>query len=190
MQSGVIAVGGAATGFALAFLLKFGIKQEPLFALIGALIGAATTIGGAAWLADRNRVVEREAEVRLLVREFSKLLKTALAARHVEPGTNMPWPKEYRPRLYSLADDAGHVHAIAGEALVHGKALSFVHRARIRRVQFAIDEFLRFWTDANAEDELPPWDERSFPEATASIIHESKVAIAELEGRTPFADEL
>lgn len=189
VHSGVIAVGGAATGFALAFLLKFGIKQEPLFALIGALIGAATTIGGAAWLADRNRVVERESETNLIMSELGKLLRRAMAAQEVEPGTGMPWPKEYRPRLYSLADDAGHTHAIAGEALAHAKALSFVHRAHIRRVQFAIDEFLQFWTDANAEEELPPWDERSFPEVTASIIHECKVAIAELQGSTPFADE-
>ena len=185
----VIAVGGAATGFALTFLVKFGVKQEALFALIGAIIGAAATIAGAAWLADRNRVVERDAEVSLLVNEYGKLLKEALAAQEVEPGAGMAWPEEYRPRLYQLAEAAGDMHAIAVEALAHGKALSFIHRAAVRRVQFVIGEYLQFWTDANAEDELPPWDERSFPEVTANIIHECRAAIAELNGTTPFADE-
>ncbi|MCW1432508.1 hypothetical protein [Novosphingobium sp. JCM 18896] len=187
MQSVVIAVGGAATGFALAFLMKFGIKQEPLFALVGALIGAATTIGGAAWLADRNRVIEREAEADLIVVEFQRLLKKALAAQEIEPGTNCPWPQEYRPRLDTLADDAGHAHAVAGEALTHGKALSFVHRARIRRVQFVINEFLGFWVDINSEKELPHWDERNFPDLTSDIVNECKITIAELKGKTPSA---
>lgn len=186
----VIAVGGSATGFALTFMVKFGITQEALFALIGALIGAAATIGGAAWLSDRNRNFERDAEVTLLVNEFDKLLKKAVAVQGVQPGSGMPLPKEYRPRLFSLAEAAGNVHAIAAEALSHGKALSFIHRAAVRRVQFAIDEYLRFWTDANAEGDLDPLDERSFPEATDKIADECKVAIAELNGATSFADDV
>jgi hypothetical protein len=98
IQAGVIAVGSAATGFALAFLINFGVKQEPLFALVGALIGATATIGGAAWLANHNRVVERDAEVALLVEQYRILLKASLAAQAAEPGYGMPWPKEYRPQ--------------------------------------------------------------------------------------------
>lgn len=186
----IIAVGGSATGFALTFMFKFGVKQEALFALIGAIIGATATIAGAAWLADRTRFAERDAEVSLLIDEFSKLLKKAVAAQEAEPGAGMAWPKEYRPRLLVLAEAAGVVHAIAGEALTHGKALSFIHRAAVRRVQFVIDEYLGFWTDANAEGELDPSDDRSYPEVTANITHECKVAIAELNGTIPFEDEV
>lgn len=187
---GVIAVGAAATGFALAFMCRFGVKQESVFALVGALIGAVATIGGAAWLADRNRNLERDAEIELLVTEFGKLLRASLAVQEAEPGAGMPWPKEYRPRLRKLADTAGNVHAVAGEALAHGKALSFIHRAAVRRVQFVIDGFLEFWTDANAEGELHPMDERSFPETTGELSHECKVAIAEFNGTAPFANEV
>lgn len=185
--AGVISIGAAATGFALVFMCRIGIKQESVFALVGALIGAAATIGGAAWLADRNRSLERDAEIELLATEFGKLLRASLAAQEAEPGTGMPWPEEYRPRLRNLAEIAGNVHAIATEALAHGKALSFIHRAAVRRVQFAIDCFLRFWTDANAEEDLHPLDERSFPETTGDVSHECQVAIAELKGATPFA---
>lgn len=188
--AGVIAVGAAATGFALAFMCTFGIKQESVFALVGALIGAAATIGGAAWLADRNRNLERDAEIALLAKEFGKLLRASLAAQEAEPGTGMPWPRDYRPRLRNLAEIAGNIHAIAGEALTHGKALNFIHRAAVRRVQFAIDGFLAFWKDVNAEGELHPMDERSFPETTGDLSHECKVAIAELNGTTPFANEV
>jgi len=190
VQAIVIAIGCAATSFALVFLIKLRIKQEALFALVGALIGATATVGGAAWLSDHNRAVERDAEVSLLLTEYQKLLNAASAAQEAEPGTEMPWPKEYRPLLYKLADTAGNVHAIAGEALVHGKALSFIHRAAIRKVQFAIDEYLRFWTDANAEEELHPMDERTFTIVTAEVTYQCKVAIAELNGLVPFADEV
>lgn len=186
----VIAGGAAATGFALAFMCRFDIKQESVFALVGALIGAAATIGGAAWLADRNRNLERDAEIALLATEFGKVLRASLAAQEMEPGPDMPWPEEYRPRLRNLAEIAGHVHAVAGEALSHGKALSFIHRAAVRRVRFVIDGFLQFWTDVNAEGELHPMDERSFPETTGELSHECKVAIAELNGTKPFADEM
>lgn len=186
----VLAIGSAATGFALAFLARYGIKQESLFALIGALIGAAAAIGGAAWAADRSRALEQDAEARVLVEGYGRLLRAALAASEAEPGTNMPWPSEYRPSLYRLAEAAGDMHAIASEAFAHAKALTFVQRAAARRVQFAIDEFLRFWSDANAEAELEPFDERSFPTMTAELIHECKVTIAELKGVVPFADEV
>lgn len=176
----VIAVGCTATAFAFVFLIKLGVKQEPLFALIGTLIGAAAAIGGAVWLADRNRNLERDAEVALLAKEYSKLLKTGLAAQEMEPEPDKDWPKDYRPRLYTLAEVAGDVHAVGKEALSHGKALSFLHRASVRRVQFAIDEYLRFWSDANRESDLEPWDERSFPGTTADVVQECKNAIAEL----------
>lgn len=190
VQICLIAIGAGATGFALSFMVIFGIKQEALFALVGAIIGVAATIGGAAWLADRSRVIERDAEISLLVAEYKELLEKAVSAQKAEPGTNMPWPKDYRPKLYVLAETAGDVHAIAQEALAHAKALSFVHRAAVRRVQFVIDEYLRFWTDANEEGELHPLDERNFPEVTAHIAHECKMAIAELEGSTPYASEV
>ena len=186
----VIAVGASATGFALVFMVKFGVHEESLFALIGAIIGAAATVAGAAWLADRHRIAERNIEVSLLVKACAKLLHDALAAQKMEPGVGMPWPIEYRPLLYRLAESSGNVHAITVEALAHGKALSFIHRTALRRVQFAIDAYLRFWTDANAEGELEPWDERSFPEVTRDIVHECKIAISEFNGRTSFLDEI
>lgn len=183
---GIIAVGAAATGFALAFMYRLGIKQESLFALIG----ASAAIGGAAWLADRNRNLDKDAEVTLLTSEFGKLLRASLAAQEAEPGTGMPWPKEYRSRLNILVNVATNVHAITGEALAHGRALSFIHRAAVRRVELALSQFLQFWEDANAEGELHPSDDRSYTETTGNISHECKVAIAELNGTTPFADEV
>lgn len=171
-------------------MVKFGVKQEPLFALVGALIGAAATVAGAAWVVDRNRASERDAEISLILGEFQKLLRKSLRAQEAEPGTGMPWPEEYRPSLSVLAEASGNVHAMCGEALSHAKALTFIHRVAVRRVQFAINEYLSFWTDANAEQELEPWDERSFPVVTAEITHECKVAIAELQGVVPFADEV
>ena len=42
--------------------------------------------------------------------------------------------------------------------------------------------------DANAEDELHPMDERSFPVMTAELIHECKISIAKLRGAVPFGD--
>jgi hypothetical protein len=185
----ITVVGSSATGFALAFMWKLGVKQEILVTFAGAIIGAAATIAGAAWLADRNRRIERDAESYLLAKELSKLLKNSLATQEVEPDTGRAWPEEYRPLLYRLAETSGNVHAILVEALAHGKALSFVHRVAVKRVQFAVNEYLRFWNDVNDERDLSPNDERNFPEVTADITHECKVAIAELNGTAPFADE-
>lgn len=180
VKAASIAIGGAATTFALVFMVVIGVQQDSLFAFIGALIGATATVGGAAWLTDYNRRVERDAEAALLTKEFRKLLDAAEAAQTSEPGQGMPWPDEYRPLLYTLAEKAGDVHAVAGEALTHGKALTFIHRAAVRRVGFAIDQYLQFWTDANAEGELHPMDERNFPDLTADVVKECKAAIGEL----------
>jgi hypothetical protein len=98
--------------------------------------------------------------------------------------------KNIAPKLNKLAESASNVHAIAEEALKHAKALTFIHRAAVRRVQFAINGYLQFWTDVNGQGELEDWDDRSFPTVTAEISHECKIAIAELNGTIPFADEV
>lgn len=179
------ALGGGATAFALACLLRLGIGQDQVFALVGALVGASATVAGAAWLADRNRRLERDAEAELMVAEYGRVQSAANAAQEVEPVGGGVWPPDYRPRIHHLADVAGGVHAVAAEALVHARALSFVQRASVRRVQYAIDEFLSFYTNANAEGDLDPMDERSYPAATADIVDEVQAAIAALTGRGP-----
>lgn len=178
--SATTALGGGATAFALAYLLRLGIGQDQVFALVGALVGASATVAGAAWLADRNRRLERDAEAKLMVAEYGRLLAAANAAQEVEPVAGGIWPPDYRPRIHHLVDVAGGVHAVAVEALVHARALSFVQRASVRRVQYAIDELLRFYTDANAEGDLDPMDERSYPDATADVVEEARAAIAAL----------
>jgi hypothetical protein len=184
VQAVVIAIGCSATTFLLVFMMKMGVKQESLFALGGTLIGAASAIVGAAWLSDRNRNLEKDAEVSLLMNEYGKLLKKVVAVQTVEPATGATWPATYKPLLLELAEVAGGVRVVAEEALTTGKALTFVHRAAVRRVQFTIHEYLQLWSDSNAEVELDPQDERTFPGATAEIARECKLAIAELGGTT------
>jgi uncharacterized membrane protein YgaE (UPF0421/DUF939 family) len=180
VQMGVVAVGSAATSFALAFMVKLGIKQESLFALVGALIGAAATVGGAAWLAERNRNYDRDSEVTLLTNEFRRLLIVANSTREAEPTTATAWSAEYRALVHRLAEEAGKVHAIAEEAIAHGKSLSFIHRTAVRTVKFAIDEYLTLYLDSNAEEVRLPLDERSFPIATSEIADRCQIAICEL----------
>jgi hypothetical protein len=184
----ITVVGSSATGFALAFMWKLGVKQEILVTFTGAIIGAAATIAGAAWLADRNRRIERDAEASLLAKELSKLLKNSLATQEAELGREMAWSIEYRSLLDSLDEISGNVHAILVEALAHGKALSFVHRVAVRRVQFVINEYLQLREDVRAAGELAEHDERDFPEVTADITRECKVAVAELNGTAPLTD--
>ena len=184
IQLGAMTIGGAAAGFAFSALMKLGIRQDPLFALLGALIGACATVGGAAWLADRARAVERDAETSLLITECNNLLGKAVATQKSEPALNELWPKAYRPLLSQLSETAGDTRVILLEALAHARALNFVQRAALRRVEFAIEEYLQFWSDANAEGDLDPLDDRSFPGVTEEIIRECRGAIERLSGAT------
>ena len=122
--SATTALAGGATAFALAYLLRLGIGQDQVFAL-----------AGAAWLADRNRRLERDVEAELMVAEYGRLLSAANPAQDVEPVGGGIWPPDYRPGIHHLADVAGGVRAVAAEVLVHARALSFVQRASVRRVQ-------------------------------------------------------
>lgn len=58
VEIGVFAMLSGISGAAIALLRVEGFKAEQIFALAGALIGAAATVGGAIWVADRN---ERQA---------------------------------------------------------------------------------------------------------------------------------
>lgn len=178
VKSVTVAVIAGCMFFSLCFMTHHGMKEESVFALVGALIGAAATVGGAAWIADYTHRGERRTEITLLTAEYNALLAAALAAQAVEPPAGGAWPAEYRPRLDTLAEAAGSMHAVAGEVLNHAKAISFQHRVAMRRVKFAIDEFLAFWTVNHNGEDLNPADERNFPVLTQQLIAECRSAIA------------
>jgi len=61
--AGMTGIFGGATGLALAYLLRSGFKEETVFALIGAIIGAFATVGGAVYAEHWKRTKESNAEV-------------------------------------------------------------------------------------------------------------------------------
>ena len=175
-----VGAGAAAVSAASIAAIKFGASQEALLGLLGALIGAATTVAGAVWLADRNVRIEQDAEVRLLSKEFQLVRTSATSALALAPESNEDWSDEYVNALRSLDMPIRETHSITKEALDHGKRLSFRMRMRLRQVEAASERVWNFYEDSFLQEgDLEYWDERTWPDQLSHLIEVIDLALGE-----------
>lgn len=152
-----VGVGAASAGAASVLMIKFGVSQEAILSLLGALIGAASTVAGAAWLSDRNIRIEQRQEVEMLIEEYENINKKAKLAMKVSGEQDHELNKEFKSALYDILSSTWECRTMTSEALDTSKRLTFRHRARLREVLIAVTDFWEF----HKKTEFAPLIERN-----------------------------
>lgn len=166
--TGSLTAGGM--GGAIAVLISTGFKSDDVFAFSGAVIGAAATVAGTAWLSDRGARRDRKLERDLILRELLMLeQRTKMAAANL-PGDD-GWTDAWRAAITDLDRASKECRAIIVEALSRAKHLSFRQRAKLVALQSGLEAYESFYYDAYVSDEeMHPLDEREWPWAISRIV--------------------
>lgn len=172
----LLGVTAGGTGAAIAILINSGFKSDDVFAFSGALVGAAGTVAGAAWLADRTARADRAGEQMLIASELRRLHNAVTAAQRAYQANATTGPLEYRRTLHAIGNIIEEAQTITREAIARARTLDFRQRAKVIYVDQSIDRFVSFYEDSFGEAELPPEDGRDW--ATILFIFEEALADA------------
>lgn len=175
----VIGIAAGGTGAAIAALFNLGFKSGDVFAFSGALIGAAATVAGAAWLAEWSARAAHRREADQIIAESSPLLTATRVLLPKIPKDLGSWA-EFRPQLHELAEAARDVLAVLREALALARTLDFRERVALARAVAAVDSFQDFHSSVFSPEGEHPLDERSWPSEFREVEHRLAVLVAEL----------
>lgn len=173
----------AATAAAFVLLVKSGLKSEDVFAFTGALVGAAATVAGAAWIADRTQAKDRYKEQCLISEDLTALFDVSRAALVLYP-VDTPWTDNWRSALSALGDIASGSARFLDEVIEFAKTLDFSQRELIKAARADIVRFNDFYQDVQDPDyQDSPMDERDWPSMIGAMAGSTKAALATLTFR-------
>lgn len=176
-----VTAGGA--GAAIVILINTGFKSEDVFAFSGALVGAAGTVAGAAWVADRTETKEQRKEQTLIRADLATLLDAADTALACYPN-GTAWTEEWRSSIYVLGDIASGTARFLDEVIGHARTLDFSQRETIKDARKEIGYFVGFYDDVfNNEEDLHPMDEREWPGMIKGMVTAAGMALGTLRVR-------
>ena len=178
LQLFLLALTASGFGAATALLLRTGFKSEDVFAFSGAIVGAAGTVLGAAWLADRAANREKREEQSLIRAELITLLDVAESTTKAFPAEG-PWPDHWRSSAHTMFEVADGVCRFLDEVINYAKTLNFHQREEIKLVRAQIPYFMQFYTNVMSPD-VDPWpdDERTWLGVIQGVIFRAKAALA------------
>lgn len=179
----LLAVTAGGTGAAIAILISTGFKSDDVFAFSGALIGAAGTVAGAAWLTDRTATKEARKEQSLIRTDLAILLDASeTALRHYPNGK--VWTGEWRSSINGLGDIAHGTGRFLDEVIAHARTLDFSQRETIKDARLQVRYFVAFFNDVfNTEGDLDPMDERDWPGMIRDMVRATGAALQTLKLR-------
>lgn len=174
----VLVIGVTAGGIAGGFvgLIYAGFESEDVFAFAGAVVGAAATVGGAAWLADRSVARERREEQSLIREELEALNVVAGAAAAAVPNGGA-WTDQWRSSLNGMIDVARRACRFLDEVIGSAKTLNFHQREAVKLTRAAAERFVSFHNDVFSEGDLEPYDERTWASEIEPVVSETRAAL-------------
>ncbi len=155
-----IAAGGS--GSAIGWFLIHGYKEEAVFSFLGAIVGAAATVAGAVWLADRTATSASVKERQILIDEcvsLAPIIERSLAIYNADGRVT----GAFRTSVHSLHNAALEVPAIMREALARASTLDFRQRVKLIKAEAAILDFEGFYQDVFSPEGPDPINEQSWP---------------------------
>jgi len=171
IEAALISVGAGATGAVIGIMLIYQVDMSDIFTLAGAIIGAAATVGGAIWVADRNSNREFAKEVDVLSSDFVKLLAQAQLVSSLSPAPEGPWSTEYRAALHEFGAKVRGSLMIVEQAIERSKSLDFRHRASLINLQRILSFSNDFYADCfESEEEPHPLDERDWRVIVPDVV--------------------
>lgn len=169
-----VTAGGVAAGFIT--LISTGFKSEDVFAFAGAVVGAAATVAGAAWLADRSLTRERREEQSLIYEELDALHRVATAAAASNPKGG-DWTDQWRSSMNGMIDVARGSCRFLDEVIGSARTLDFHQREAVKLTREAAERFVSFHNDVFSEGELEPYDERTWASEIEPVVDETRSAL-------------
>jgi type II secretory pathway pseudopilin PulG len=169
-----VTAGGVGAGFIA--LINTGFKSEDVFAFAGAVVGAAATVAGAAWLADRALTRERREEQSLIREELQALHQVASAAAASNPKVG-DWTDEWRSSMNAMIDVARGSCRFLDEVIATARTLDFHQREAVKLTREAAARFVSFHNDVFSERELEHWDERTWASEIEPVVSETSAAL-------------
>lgn len=139
----LVSLTAGGTGGAIAILITTGFKSDDVFAFAGAIIGAAATVAGAAWLADHTVNKAKRAEQDAILEEIHLVRQRVAVTLPFFPDTHQVRDGCY-DALNLLEPIALHAKEFFGEVIQHAKTLDFGKRQKIKALSRALEEFLTF----------------------------------------------
>ncbi|MBW8295701.1 hypothetical protein [Sphingopyxis sp.] len=146
VEIGVFAILGGISGASIGLLWVEGFKAEHIFALAGALIGAAATVGGAIWVTDRNERQAHKRETEILIRAIQDVTK------HTDRlfSAVLTWDGDAEATITSEFDipyirfkiNTDKFRDLLEEALAHAKTLNFEQRHQLKLTVAAVEALL------------------------------------------------
>lgn len=170
----------------MALLIGTGVQSDDVFAFAGAIVGAAGTVAGTAWLSDRSRNATRREEQSVVREELVTLLEVSSAAERSapDPNSDLPWHDNWKSNMHALADVGSGCNRFLAEVLDHAATLNFHQREAVKELRETIAAFLSFHSDVfDSNDELPPWDDREWKSETAAVTVKTAAALLMFKDR-------
>lgn len=177
-----VGVGAGGTGAALGWFLLHGYKEEAVFSFLGAVVGAAATVAGAVWLADRTASSASARERQILIDECSALMPIVRRSIDIYQADGQV-TGAFKVSVQSLYTASLEVPAIMREALARALTLDFRQRVKLLKAEGGLLGFDRFYQDVFTPGDLDPMDERSWIGTLSHMEDGLRELIAELRRR-------
>ncbi len=139
------AIAGGGTIGVLYFLRLKNVATNDALSFVGAVIGAAGTVAGAAWLANAKETRERRQEQKIVLDAINDLRRKLGGLIPLLAGG------EYDPKRRQVATnviqsfmdaDAAAASEYFGEVIQHAKTLNFYQRHSVKGLRQALDKYV------------------------------------------------
>lgn len=175
-----VGLSAGGVGTAMGWLMNHGFKEETAFSFLGAVVGAAATVAGAVWVADRTATAASVKEKSILLKECETIL--TLTSRSLDIWNSDKAPTgAFRTSIHSLQRAALEAPAIFREALARSTTLDFRQRVKLIKAEAGILSFQRFYSDVFSDFELDPQEERDWPSTLSYLLECVNEARRDLE---------
>lgn len=178
IEIAIFGVLGGISGASIALLWIAGFKAEHIFALAGAVIGAAATVGGAIWVTDRNASIEAKKETDLLLDDLAILLKDGTVVRDFDRQAAANWTDEYDSATFEFGYKIRGSRLLTAQAVENSKALNFRQRAACHGLNEALVDAEKFFHEKLEEGGFAAGDQHGWMEQVNMVIDRTTETIA------------
>jgi len=137
----LVAFTSGGTGAALAMLYNTGFKSDDVFAFAGAMVGAAGTVAGAAWLADSTDKKKRRKEQKTILDEINRLRRHVSGLAPFFPANNEV-SGNWGRALEMFEPHAVHANLFFKEVIERAQTLDFSERQYVKELDRTLDEYM------------------------------------------------
>jgi len=167
-------------GAAGAISVRWGVKPVDALAFLGAIVGAAVTVLGAAALSAISDKSQSSRERSLIRGDYQTIQRQAEDLLKVD-FAGAPWPDDAQRSLADLDSMIIEIFTINNEALSHSKHLTFHQRASIRHGEVFIGRFHAFYSDVfGSEEGMGFDDDRTWQGVLLDVAEGCSLVINEL----------